>query len=323
MTLRKVLSGLLKANGYVSGGALAKGAGVSRNTIWKAVEQLRADGYQIEAAPRRGYKLISSPDCLRDYEVLLHLKTVDLGKPIHCLDRVDSTNQFARQEARQGAPHGTLVVAEEQTAGRGRLGRTWTSWPGASLCFSLVLRPNGVAPTDAPQLTHVAALAVARALRNDLGIDARLKWPNDVVVDGRKLCGILVEMSCELDLIHYVILGIGINVHRPSGDLLEGGLAGKAAVLDEFVGAPVKRALLLGAILASLEQCYIDWLNKGFEEIRREVKLLSSTLGRHVEVAAPDGPVAGVAVDIDSRGALVVEEPAGEFRKIYAGDVTA
>ena len=207
MTLRKVLSGLLKANGYVSGGALARAVGVSRNTVWKAVEQLRTDGYQIEAAPRRGYKLTGSPDGLRDYEVSLHLKTVDMGKRIYCLDCVDSTNLFAKQEARQGAPHGTLVVAEEQTAGRGRLERTWTSWPGASLCFSLVLRPNNVAPADAPQLTHVVALAVARVLRRDLGIDARLKWPNDVVVDGRKVCGILVEMSCELDLIHYVILG--------------------------------------------------------------------------------------------------------------------
>lgn len=322
MTLRRVLSGLLKANGYVSGGALARGAGVSRNTIWKAVEQLRTDGYQIEAAPRRGYKLTGSPDVLRDYEVSLHLKTIDMGRRIHCLNRVDSTNQFAKQEARQGAPHGTLVVAEEQTAGRGRLGRTWTAWPGASLCFSLVLRPTGVAPTDAPQLTHVAALAVARVLRSDLGIDARLKWPNDIVVDGRKVCGILVEMSCELDLIHYVILGIGVNVHRPPAEL-EAGLAGKAAALDDFVGVPVKRAPLLGAILASLEQCYIDWLNRGFEEIRIEVKSLSSTIGRHVEVAASDGPIAGVAVDIDSQGALVVEQPGGSLRKIYAGDVTA
>ncbi len=322
MTLRKVLSGLLKANGYVSGGALARAVGVSRNTVWKAVEQLRTDGYQIEAAPRRGYKLTGSPDGLRDYEVSLHLKTVDMGKRIYCLDCVDSTNLFAKQEARQGAPHGTLVVAEEQTAGRGRLERTWTSWPGASLCFSLVLRPNNVAPADAPQLTHVVALAVARVLRRDLGIDARLKWPNDVVVDGRKVCGILVEMSCELDLIHYVILGVGINVHRHTGHV-EGDLAGKAAALDEFMGVPVKRAPLLGAILESLEQCYKTWLDRGFDEIRSEIRSLSSTLGRRVEVLAPDGSVAGVAVDIDSRGALVVREPKGALRKIYAGDVSA
>jgi BirA family biotin operon repressor/biotin-[acetyl-CoA-carboxylase] ligase len=322
LTLRTVLSGLLRANGYVSGGALAREAGVSRNTIWKAVEQLRADGYQIEAVPRRGYRLIGSPDCLRDYEVSFYLKTADMGKRIHCLDRVDSTNLYAKQEARRGAPHGTLVVSEEQTAGRGRLGRTWTSWPGASLCFSLVLRPDGVAPAEAPQLTHVAAVAVAGVLRSDLGIDARLKWPNDIVVDGRKVCGILVEMSCELDLIHYVVLGVGINVHRFPGGL-DSGLAGTAAALDEFVGAPLKRAPLLAEILASLEQCYSTWADRGFEEIRREVKSLSCSLGWQVEVSAPDGLIAGVAVDIDSQGALVVKERSGVLRKIYAGDVSA
>ena len=185
-----------------------------------------AHGRLPDRAPQTRLQADRQSDGLRDYEVSLHLKTVDMGKRIYCLDCVDSTNLFAKQEARQGAPHGTLVVAEEQTAGRGRLERTWTSWPGASLCFSLVLRPNNVAPADAPQLTHVVALAVARVLRRDLGIDARLKWPNDVVVDGRKVCGILVEMSCELDLIHYVILGVGINVHRHTGHV-EGDLAGR------------------------------------------------------------------------------------------------
>lgn len=320
-TTALVLSSLMHRDGYVSGSELARDAGVSRNAVWKAVEQLRSDGYQIDAVSRRGYRLLSAPDGLRDYEVSAHLVTEELGKRAHCLERIDSTNSYAKQEARRGAPHGTLVVAEEQTAGRGRLGRAWESQPGAGVYFSLILRPDRP-PADAPQLTSVAALAVAEVLRRDYGIDAQLKWPNDVLVGGRKICGILLEMSCELDKIHYVILGIGVNVHRflrdPGADV-----AARAVALDDLTEIPVRRAPLLGAVLKSLEDCYRRWIQVGYDSILAQIKLLSCTLGRRVEVSTPSGIVEGIATDIDLSGALVVEERTGTLRKIYAGDVSA
>lgn len=319
-TTALVLSSLMHREDYVSGSELAKDAGVSRNAVWKAVEQLRGDGYQIDAARRRGYRLLSAPDGLRDYEVSAHLVTEQLGKPVHCLASVDSTNSYAKREARRGAPHGTLVVAEEQTAGRGRLGRVWESQPGAGLYFSLILRPERP-PADAPQLTSVAAVAVAEVLRRDYGIGAQLKWPNDVLVGGRKICGILLEMSCELDRIHYVILGIGINVHPflrdPGADV-----AARAVALDDLTKTSVRRAPLLGAVLKSLEDRYYEWMQTGYGRILAEVKSLSCTLGRRVAVSTPSGIVEGIATDIDLSGALVVEEHRGALRKIYAGDVT-
>lgn len=321
MTTALVLSELIKADTYVSGSRLAKKAGVSRNAVWKAIERMRKDGYEIEAVPRRGYRIVSAPDSLRDYEVAAHLGTDELGSGLYCLDSIDSTNLFAKRIAREGAPHGTLVVANEQTAGRGRLGRTWESQPGTGLYFSLVLRPD-LPPGDAPQLTTVAAVSVASVLRDDYSVDARLKWPNDILVNGRKLCGILVEMSCELDRIHYIIVGIGINVHAfvrdPGTDV-----SAIAVNLDELIGAHVQRVRLLASVLASTERYYRTWLNCGFAPILAEAKALSCTLGRSVSVSTPSGMVEGIARDLDLSGALVIEDSKGVYRKIYAGDVVA
>lgn len=319
MTTALVLSELIRQDGYVSGGALAKKAGVSRNAVWKAVERMRGDGYEIEAVPRLGYRLVSAPDSLRDYDIAAHLLTTEIGLSLHCLDSVDSTNLFAKRVAREGAPHGALIVSDEQTAGRGRLGRMWESQPGIGLYFSLVLRPE-LPPADAPQLTTVAAVSIARVLRDGYSVEARLKWPNDILVHGRKICGILVEMSCDLDRIHHIILGVGINVHRfvrdPGSDV-----SARAIALDEVTRSQSSRVRLLASVLDSIETYYRKWLSCGFSPILTEAKSLSCTLGQRVAVSTPAGVIEGVARDIDLSGALVVEEPTGVSRKIYAGDV--
>lgn len=321
MIVSTILSALLAKDGYVSGAALAREAGVSRNAVWKAIERMREDGYQIDAVPRLGYRLVATPDSLRDYEIAAYLRTTELGKSLHCFDSIDSTNSFAKRIAKDGAPHGTLIVSEEQTAGRGRLGRTWESQRGIGLYFSLILRPD-LPPADAPQLTTVAAVAVARVLRDRYNVDARLKWPNDVLIEGRKICGILVEMSCELDRVHYIVLGVGVNVHpfvRDPGD----DVFSRAVVLDEAAGVKVKRAELLAFVLESIEKYYRAWLRSGFEPILSEAKTLSCTLGRWVKVSTLAGVVEGLATDIDLSGALVVKEASGVLRKVFTGDVSA
>ncbi len=212
--LAEVLQVLRGAADAISGERLAAQLGLSRAAVWKRVHRLQARGYVIEGSPRRGYRLLAVPDRLLAEEVLQGLKTRRFTGPVHHFETLDSTNDLAKQLAAQGAPEGAVVVAEAQTGGRGRLGREWNSPPGVGLYVSLVLRPM-LPPMELPQITLTTAVAVVRAVRRVAGVAPGIKWPNDLLLDGKKLGGILTEMETESDRIRHVVVGLGLNVNNP------------------------------------------------------------------------------------------------------------
>jgi BirA family biotin operon repressor/biotin-[acetyl-CoA-carboxylase] ligase len=305
------------ADDFVSGEAISDKLGLSRAAVWKHVDALRGQGYRIDAQPARGYRLVSIPDRLGPLEIGPLLNTHDLGQTLHCSDVLPSTNDRARELAEAGAVHGEVVIAESQTAGRGRRGRTWSSPSGRNLYMSVVLRPQ-LPPQRAPELTLVASLAACDACRQ-AGVEAAIKWPNDVLVDDRKVAGILTELSAEPDAVQWVVLGIGVNLNAASGDFPDE-LRDVATSLAIERGQPVPRALFAAALLSVLEQWLDLHASEGFAPIREAWRSRSCTLGREVRVDADGGAVSGVAEDIDETGALLVRTRGG-LARLVSGDV--
>jgi len=307
---------------WVSGEAISRRIGVSRTAVWKHVEALRALGYQVEAAPRKGYRLIARPDLLTPEEVSAGLTTRRLGRVIEYRETVGSTNDLAKDLARKGVPEGLLVLADQQTAGKGRLGRSWLTPPGAAIAMSLVLRP-ALPPHEAPRITLAAAVAVTEAVRDMTGLPAGIKWPNDVQLEGRKLCGILTEMEAELDRVAFVVLGIGVNVglrrEQMAPALRE---TATSLALEGAIG--VRRAVLVQAILSRFEQAYDDLLAGRFPQVLSRWRSLSVTLGRPVRVHGLGGQVTleGVAQDVDDDGALLVRDADGCLHRVLSGEVS-
>ena len=302
---------------FVSGEVISDKLGLSRTAVWKHVEQLRAHGYRIDAVPARGYRLREIPDRLTPLELRPLIATHDLGQGLHCFDEVSSTNDVARALAEEGAGHGEVVIAERQTAGRGRRGRTWISPPGRNLYLSAVLRPD-LPPQRAPEITLVASVAVCDAVRR-AGVDAGIKWPNDLLASGRKLAGVLTEMAAEPDRVIWVVLGIGVNLNaRPEDFPPE--LRAEATSIAIERDQPAPRALFAAALLKALE----EWLDRhadgGFGPVRDAWRARSVTLGRQVRVSAEGRDVAGVAEDIDETGALLVRA-GSRLERVVSGDV--
>jgi len=314
-----VLAFLAEAgDAVVSGEAISDKLGLTRAAVWKHVEALRQQGYRIDAVASRGYRLVEVPDRLRALELRPLLNTHDVGQVLHCFEETDSTNDRAKALADDGAEHGEVVVAEQQTAGRGRRGRSWISAARRNVAFSVILRPQALPPTRASELTLVAAVAICDALRQ-AGVDAGIKWPNDVLVDGRKIAGILTELAAEPDQVHWVVVGVGVNVNaRPEDFPPE--LAGEATSLLIERQQPAPRALFLAACLTALEGWYDQHAEHGFGPIREAWRERSVTLGRQVSVTTDAGLVTGTAVDIDADGALLVRTAAG-VERILSGDV--
>jgi len=302
---------------FVSGEAISDKLGFSRAAVWKHVETLRGHGYRIDAVPARGYRLREIPDRLTALELRPLLGTHDLGQELHCFDEVVSTNDVAKQLAEEGADHGEVVIADRQTAGRGRRGRPWASPPGRNVYFSAVLRPD-LPPQRAAELTLVAAVALCHAVRR-AGVDAGIKWPNDLVVKGKKLCGILTEMAADPDRVQWVVLGVGINLNAAAADLPEE-LRGSATSLAIERGQPVPRALFAAAALTLLEEWLDLHAERGFAPIRDEWRSLSDTLGRPVRVATDGREIEGIAEDLDASGALLIRV-GDRLEAVHSGDV--
>jgi BirA family biotin operon repressor/biotin-[acetyl-CoA-carboxylase] ligase len=302
----------------VSGEAMSDKLGLSRAAVWKHVNALRAQGYRIDAVPARGYRLVSIPDRLGPLELRPLLGTHDLGQVVHWFAEVPSTSDVAKALAEEGAAHGDVVVAECQTAGRGRRGRTWSSPPGRNLYFSVVLRPE-LPPSRAPELTLLASVALCQAIR-DGGVDAAIKWPNDVLVGGRKVAGILLEMAAETDQLQWVVIGVGVNVNARDEDFPPE-LREVATSMAIERGEPVPRALFAAAVLGALEAWLDRHAAEGFGPVRETWRSLCDTLGREVRVKlAGEGDLVGVAEDVDGTGALLVRA-GGELHRVLAGDV--
>lgn len=305
------------ADEFVSGEAISDKLGLTRAAVWKHVEALRSHGYRIDAVPARGYRLASVPDRLTALELRPVLNTHDVGQVLHCYDEIGSTNDRAKELADEGAEHGEVVVAESQTAGRGRRGRRWASPPRKNVYLSVVLRPD-LPPARAPELTLVASIAVCDALRQ-AGVGAGIKWPNDVLASGRKIAGVLTELAAEAERVHWVVVGMGVNVNARPEDFPEE-IRGEATSILIERGQPAPRALFAAACLSALESWFDVHAEEGFGAIRDAWRERNVTLGREVVVAADGREIAGRAEDIDDGGALLVRGPGG-IERVLAGDV--
>lgn len=305
-------------NQPVSGEDLAQKLNLSRTAIWNHVESLREAGYEIEAKPHIGYQLVSRPDRLIRDEIKARLKTQIMGQNIVSFEELDSTNDTATQLAEDGVQEGTCVIAESQRHGRGRLGRLWHSPKKSGIWCSLILRPK-LAPTGASLLTLITALSVVRTIKKVCHLEAKIKWPNDVLLKGKKVCGILSEMSSEPDQIRFVVLGVGINVNQEQNEFPKE-LQKSATSLLAQSGKRISRIDFLCAFLTELEKLTFS-LHQDSKKILNEVKSNCDTLNRHVEIKIGEQLVTGRALDLDFDGALLLRQANGHVEKVYSGDL--
>ncbi len=251
---------------FVSGEKISQQLGCSRTAIWKHIDELRKSGYELESAPRKGYRMVSKGDGIKPHEVKVKLKTERIGSEQTYFDAVESTQVVAHKLAQEGAQEGHAVIANEQTAGKGRLGRKWHSRSGTSISMSIILRPN-LPPQQTPQMTLLTAVAVVRAIKQQTGISCQIKWPNDILINGKKLVGILTEMQADPDVVHSVIVGIGVNVNQQASDMAPD-IREIATSLAIEKGEAVERAGLIAAIFNEFEALYDLYLESGFSTIR-------------------------------------------------------
>ena len=307
-----------KSHSYISGEQLSRELNMSRTAVWKHVNALRDLGYKVEAITSVGYKLVSSPSLLLPLEIKNGLNTKFIGQNIHWEYEVNSTNTLALKLAEEGAPEGTLVVCESQKHGRGRLGRDWISQPETGIYMSLILRPTFV-PMKAQCITFISAIALTETLQEMFGLDAKIKWPNDVMIHGKKTAGILTELRAEMESIHYIIVGIGINANN---NRFPKDLRNKVTSLSLEMKEKVPRVQFLQSLLRALERWYLITLSEHPEDTFERWRDLSCTVGNRVEVNVGDKILKGVATRLESNGSLCVKLDSGEEKEILAGDVT-
>ncbi|MGI6587609.1 MAG: biotin--[acetyl-CoA-carboxylase] ligase [Peptococcia bacterium] len=318
---KTVLQVLLEHKGeYVSGEEISDLLQVSRTAVWKHIRGLKEAGYKITSSPGKGYCLLERPDLLIPMEIKTGLQTEFLGQKLLCYSTLDSTNEAAKREALAGAPEGTIVVAEQQEQGRGRLERNWFSPPELGLWFSVILRPK-IDLAQASQLTFVSAVAVCKALRTVTGLPLMIKWPNDLLYKGKKLCGILTELGAEIEEINYLVIGIGLNVNQQEKDFPPE-IRKTASSLALATGRSWQRAELLRQILEEYEKQYEIYLTKGFEQTLLFWRELNVTLGKEVMVSTREESFTGIAEDINEDGCLLVRRDSGELEILIAGDVS-
>ena len=314
----EILALLRDRQDYVSGQELCRRFGVSRTAVWKAIGQLKKEGYHIQAVQNRGY-LLEQEELFGQHELESRMDTEWAGHPVSWYETLGSTNLQAKLDAENGAENGALIVADMQTAGRGRRGRTWNSPPGTNLYFTLILKPQ-IAPDQASMLTPLMGLAVAEGIRETCGLQTGIKWPNDVVIDGRKVCGILAEMSVEREFIHYVVVGVGINVGLQS---FPKQVADTAVCLQEKCGGKVSRAELLVNVLKAFERYYAVFRKTGdLSDLRQMYGNLLVSRDKEVRVLDPKGEYQGIARGINETGELLVEKEDGVVTAVYAGEVS-
>lgn len=305
----------------IAGTDLAELLGVTRGAIWARMDVLRSAGFEIEASPHHGYKLIKSPANLIGDDIISQLEYPDgIGSTIHVYRETTSTNQVAENMAQNGAAHGTVVIAESQTGGKGRMGRTWESSEGQSLLFSIILKPEGRL-VDVGRLTLVVALAITKMLRSEYNKMIEIKWPNDLQFEGKKLAGILTEVRADMDCIHYAIIGVGININQSLIDF-PNAIQSLATSLFEITGLKINRPALMAQILNAIQKEMDRYKRYGFEVLRTEIKTLSSTLGKWVELKMGSEIYAGRASEIDESGNLWIRTESGKLQKFSGGEVT-
>lgn len=315
----EILRLLRDADGYISGQELCNRFGVSRTAVWKAINQLKEAGYEIEAQQNKGYRLKAAPDLMTEAEIKSLMHTDWVAKEVLYFDTIDSTNTKAQELAEKGYPSGTLVVADKQESGKGRRGRSWVSPSGTGIFMTLMIKPD-INPNNASMLTLVAALAVAKAITSVTGEEAMIKWPNDIVVNGKKVCGILTEMNAQFDYINHIVVGIGINVHNESFPEEISQMA--SSLMIEAGGKRFHRAQIIAETMSYFEQYYDTFLKtQDLSALVREYDKLLVNRNKSVRVLDPKEPFDGKAMGITPKGELIVDT--WESRKLVSsGEVS-
>lgn len=310
---------MLQEEKYVSGQKICERLHVSRTAVWKMMKQLRQDGYEIEAVSNRGYCLKYIPDVITEEACLKEMESIWAGRQVIYQKEVDSTNTLAKKMGENGAAHGTLVVADMQTNGKGRRGREWYIPRGQAIAMSLILRPQ-IEPQYASMLTLVAALAVSRAIDEKTGISTAIKWPNDIVYRGKKVCGILTEMSADMDAIHYVVIGIGINTGKM---VFDKELTEKADSLYHITGELLPRRILISSVMKYFEQYYEMFCKVGnLSLLLEEYENRLANKNNQVRVLTPGNEYTGECLGITAEGELLVRDDTGTLQKVVSGEVS-
>ncbi len=315
----KILKALYGNKGnYISGEELAEKFGVSRTAIWKQINTLRNEGYSIETTNKKGYCLLDNDNKLVPIELISNVKTKTMGKNILCFDSIDSTNNYAKQIAYE-APHGTTIISDEQVGGRGRLGRGWNSPKGEGVWMSIIVKPN-IPPTEGTKMTQIAAAAVCMGIRNTTGMEVFIKWPNDIILNGKKVCGILTEMTGELNQVAYIVVGIGINVNI---EWFPEELKDKATSLLIESKEKLSRKQLIVSIINEFEKLYEDYIENGnLSNTVNICRKYSAMLGKRVRVIQGNKEDMATAIDITDEGVLMVKLDDGKEQLIMSGEVS-
>jgi BirA family biotin operon repressor/biotin-[acetyl-CoA-carboxylase] ligase len=312
----KILEKLIKNKGKpVSGEQLASELSVSRTAIWKHIKVLKEEGYMIDSSTNIGYSLNETPDTLAPGEIKAGLRTKVIGKDIKYFKETESTNIIAREIA-ASVDEGTIVIAESQTAGRGRLGRKWIS-PEGGIWLSIILKPR-IEPVYAPRITLLAGVSVAKTMQG-FGLPAKIKWPNDILINGKKVCGILTEIGAEVDIIDYLVVGIGIDANVDTGTFPEE-FRDNSTSLEKEMGYKINRVEFVQKLLEEFENIYTEFQKDGFPHILEEWRKMSGTIGQWVKITAQARTIYGEAIGVDNEGALIVETSEGHLEKIVAGN---
>ncbi|EYE87940.1 biotin--acetyl-CoA-carboxylase ligase [Fervidicella metallireducens AeB] len=314
----KILEFLRQSRDFVSGEDISSSLGISRTAVWKYIRALKEEGYEIEAVSKKGYRLVNRPDILTYSEIKDYLLTEYMGRKIFYYNSVTSTNIIAKELAENGLEEGTVIIAEEQTLGKGRMGRKWSTPNGEAIAMTIILRPE-ISPFMAPSITPILAVSAVEALRKLTGFDVKIKWPNDIVLDSKKLCGILTEMNSDMDMINYIIVGMGLNVNQENFD---DEIKEVAVSLKSFSGINFKRKIIIAEILNEFEKNYEIFKVKGISEFLDKLKEYSVLLGKRVKVISINNSFEGEAIDIDKDGSLIVKKDNGEITKVLSGDVS-
>lgn len=317
----QILRILRNAGDYVSGQSICEQLSVSRTAVWKCIKQLKEDGYELDAVPNKGYRIVAYPDVVTQAEVESLLKDTDVIRHVEFFEALDSTNNQAKRSAETGAQSGTLFIAESQNGGRGRRGRHWVSPAGSGIWMSLLLRPE-IHPSDASMLTLVTAMAVARAIAGEVGTHAEcaIKWPNDIVLCKKKVCGILTEMSAELDWVNFVVIGMGINVNM---EAFAPEISETASSLYRETGKHIKRSTLIAGISHWFTVYYERFLKTSdLSALTEEYNKMLINAGQTVRVLERTNPFTGRALGIDRTGALLVQQEDGTVSRVVAGEVS-
>lgn len=315
----KILKTLRNTDGYLSGQELCEQLGISRTAVWKYMKQLKEEGYEIQSVQNKGYCLMEVPDVLGESEIKSRMETQWVGQRVYFYEEIDSTNTQAKRLAEEDAPSGTLIVSDCQLKGKGRRGRVWTSPKGEAIYMTILLRPQ-IRPDRASMVTLVMGLSVVQAIRNVLGLETSIKWPNDVVLNRKKLVGTLTEMSAQMDYIEYMVIGTGINANMTE---FSEELEDKATSLRMEMGRPVNRAALIAESMKCFEKNYeIFEKTQDLSGLIEDYQAVLANLNQPVRVLEPGHEYSGIARGINEKGELLVEREDGTVTAVYSGEVS-